>query len=408
MSNASFASLTRGYLNEARVLVVKVGSALLVDGETGAVRSQWLESLAADIAGLARQNCRVVVVSSGAIALGRHQLERGSGKLKLEEKQAAAAIGQIRLASEWQRVFRQFDLDTAQILLSPDDTETRRRHLNARATLQTLLGRGIIPVVNENDTVATMEIRYGDNDRLAARVAQMVSADALILLSDIDGLYSTDPRQNPDGEHLAEITSIDDRILAMAGPANADYASGGMITKIEAARIATNAGCHMVICNGHASSPIDRLMAGGRCSWFRAASNPPQARKQWIAAGLKPTGTITIDAGAARALSLGKSLLAAGITGIDGGFERGDLVAVCDASGAELGRGLSHYSAEDAARIAGCNSSAIQGILGYRGRDEVIHADDLVLTQKRGENAPADHHLGIEGFDNRGPHDGDN
>lgn len=376
-----FNALTERYLGAAKLLVVKVGSALLVDDAKGAVRAAWLSSLAGDIAELADAGCGVVVVSSGAIALGRHPLDRGQGKLKLEEKQAAAAIGQIRLASEWQQAFGDHGLTTAQILLSPDDTETRRRHLNARATLQTLLSRGIIPVVNENDTVATMEIRYGDNDRLAARVAQMISADALILLSDIDGLYNADPRQHPDADHLPEITSINDGILAMAGPANADYASGGMVTKIEAGRIASTAGCHMVICNGTEENPIRRLRDGGACSWFRAISNPPQARKKWIAGGLKPSGVIVIDDGAVTALQKGKSLLAAGITSVNGRFERGDLVAVTDTAGVELGRGLSHYSAADASKIAGCNSSAIQGILGYRGRDEVIHADDLVLTR---------------------------
>ena len=394
MSAVDFSKTTRRYLGDARVLVVKVGSALLVDGGTGKLRRKWLEGLVGDIASLAGGGCRIVVVSSGSIALGRHDLESSNGKrrgkLKLEEKQAAAAIGQIKLAGEWQKAFGRHKFTCAQILLSPDDTETRRRHLNARDTLLTLLDAGIVPVVNENDTVATMEIRYGDNDRLAARVAQMVSADALILFSDIDGLYEADPRRNPDSAHIPEVAAIDARILAMAGPAHADYASGGMVTKLEAARIATSAGCHMVVCDGRDAHPLDRLQGGGRCTWFKASSNPPQARKKWIAAGLKPSGWIAVDNGAARALARGKSLLAAGITGVGGTFDRGDLVTVKDADDAELGRGLSHYSNTDAARIAGCNSSEIQGILGFRGRDEVIHADDLVLTRPGNAKADAD------------------
>ena len=385
MSDTDFSKLTGKYLGDARVLVVKVGSVLLVEDETGSVRQKWLDSLVGGISGLVEKGCRVVVVSSGSIALGRRDLMdatgRKGGRLKLEDKQAAAAIGQIKLAGEWQRAFGKKHLKCAQILLSPDDTETRRRHLNARATLMTLLDAGIIPVVNENDTVATTEIRYGDNDRLAARVAQMVSAGALVLFSDIDGLYDADPRRNPDSAHIPEVAAIDDAILAMAGPARNDDASGGMITKLEAARIANGAGCHMVICDGREARPLRRLIEGGRCTWFRADSNPPQARKKWIAAGLTPSGRITVDDGAAKALGSGKSLLPAGITKVDGKFDRGDLVTVKNAKGIELGRGLSHYSSTDAAEIAGCKSSEIQSILGYRGRDEVIHADDLVLTR---------------------------
>ena len=388
MSKTDFAKLTGRYLDDARILVVKVGSVLLVEDETGKVRQEWLDSLARNIARLARKGHRFVVVSSGSIALGRRDLVGASGKkrgrLKLEEQQAAAAIGQIKMASEWQRAFRKRRLKCAQILLSPDDTETRRRHLNARSTLHTLIDAGIIPVVNENDTVATMEIRYGDNDRLAARVAQMVSADALVLFSDIDGLYDADPKRHAGSAHHAEVDSIDKRILAMAGPSNTEDASGGMVTKLEAARIATSAGCNMVICDGREDNPLDRLFKGERCTWFRASSKPPQARKKWIAAGLTPSGSISVDDGAASALARGKSLLAAGITGVAGRFERGDLVIVVDGGGAELGRGLSHYSDTEAGGIAGCKSSEIQGILGYRGRDEVIHADNLVLTPNIG------------------------
>lgn len=374
---------TEKYLNPAKTVVVKVGSALLVDDASGEVNSHWLDKLADDIGKLAEGGCRCVVVSSGAIALGRKMLSgniKSGSRLKLEEKQAAAAIGQVQLASEWKKALGSHGLNTAQILLSPDDTEQRRRHLNARATLNTLLESGIIPVVNENDTVATMEIRYGDNDRLAARVAQMISADALILLSDIDGLYNQDPRHNPSAEHIELVDVIDDALRNMAGPAHADYASGGMVTKIEAARIATQAGCHMVICNGTAENPIQSLIEGARSTWFVANAKPRQARKTWIAGGLNPVGSLILDQGAINAVTSGKSLLAAGIAEVQGGFERGDLVAVCDESGHEIGRGLINYSAEDAKLIAGSNSSKIQSILGYHGRDEVIHADDLVIS----------------------------
>ena len=382
MSEMDFSKLTSGYLKDARILVVKVGSVLLVDDRTGELRREWLNSLVDGISGLVGIGCRVVVVSSGSIALGRRDLMNASGRrkgrLKLEEKQAAAAMGQIKLAGAWQRSFARKGLNCAQILLSPDDTETRRRHLNARDTLLTLLDAGVVPVVNENDTVATTEIRYGDNDRLAARVAQMVSANALVLFSDIDGLYDSDPRRNSDSRHLAEVEKIDDGILAKAGPTRNDDASGGMITKLEAGRIANGAGCHMVICDGRKTRPLRRLIEGGRCTWFKASAKPPQARKKWIAAGLKPTGSIAVDAGAAQALNKGKSLLAIGITRIDGKFDRGDLVKVVDPKGIELGRGLSDYNSTEAAKIAGCKSSEIQGILGYRGRDSVIHADNLV------------------------------
>ena len=370
---------TARYLDQAKTVVIKVGSAILVDQDKGCVNAAWLEGLAQDIAALTAQGCDCVIVSSGAIALGRHQLASAGPRLKLEEKQAAAAIGQVQLASEWRSALAAHDLQTAQILLSPDDTEQRHRHLNARATLKTLMAQGIIPVVNENDTVATMEIRYGDNDRLAARVAQMISADALILLSDIDGIYTGDPHRNASAEHIAEVAQIDDALRAMAGPAHEDFASGGMVTKVEAARIATQAGCHMAICNGKTPPPIAAMRAGARSTWFIARENPPQARKMWIAAGLNPVGTLILDDGAIKALKSGKSLLAAGISSVQGTFNRGDLVAVSTLKGAEAGRGIINYSAEDAVKIAGCNSSEIQNILGYRGRDEVIHADDLVM-----------------------------
>ncbi len=375
----TYAARTNRFLNNATTVVIKVGSAILVDQAKSCVNADWLNGLAHDIAALQAKGCGVVVVSSGAIALGRQQLHGTGARLKLEEKQAAAAIGQVQLAHEWTNALKQVDLTCAQILLSPDDTEQRNRHLNARATLKTLLAEGIVPVVNENDTVATMEIRYGDNDRLAARVAQMISADALILLSDIDGLYTNDPRHDKNAKHIEEVQQIDDALRAMAGPAHEDFASGGMITKIEAARIATQAGCHMAICNGTSMSPIAAMRDGARSTWFIARDNPPQARKMWIAAGLNPVGTLVLDDGAINALKSGKSLLAAGVADVQGKFSRGDLVAVATTDGQEKGRGIVNYDAEDALRIAGCNSNDIQGILGYRGRDEVIHADDLVM-----------------------------
>ena len=379
MSKTDFKKITHAYIKDAKLFVVKVGSALLVEEKDDSLKEQWLQSVASDIADLVKRGAGVVVVSSGAIALGRSRLMGGKTRLKLEEKQAAAAIGQIELGSAWRKALGDVGLDTAQILVSLDDTEMRRRHLNARATLQTLLAAKIVPVVNENDTIATIEIRYGDNDRLAARVAQMVSADVLVLLSDIDGIYTEDPRKNKSATHLAEIEAIDDKIMAMAGKANAAYASGGMVTKLEAGSIATQAGCHMVICDGSEGHPLKNLEEGASCSWFRAASDPPHARKKWIAGGLKPKGKLVIDDGAVSALRKGKSLLSAGITSATGNFEKGDLVAICDSEGLEIGRGLSHYSANEVGKIAGSKSDAIGAILGYRGRGEVVHADDLVL-----------------------------
>jgi glutamate 5-kinase len=369
---------SQDYLNTARRVVIKVGSALLVDAD-GGLRGEWLHALAKDLAHLEARGCAIVVVSSGAIAFGRKMMGIAPKRMKLSEKQAAAAIGQIRLSTEWQQAMAQHNLNTAQILLSPDDTETRRRHLNARATLMTLLDRQIIPVVNENDTVATAEIRYGDNDRLAARVAQMISADVLILLSDINGLYTGDPNSDPNATLVKEVTTITPDILAMAGPAKHEYSSGGMVTKLEAARIATSAGCHMVICNGCAAHPIQELLDGGECTWFKASHQPLQARKTWIDGGLTPKGIIVVDEGAKSALMRGKSLLAAGITRVDGHYDKGDLVAITTIKGVTIARGLTRYSAADIQRIAGHNSGEIETILGYRDHDEVIHADDLVL-----------------------------
>lgn len=386
--------LTQTYLAPAKRVVIKIGSALLADG--GELRTKWLDSLAEDIAKLRPRD--ILVVSSGAIALGHAMIGTPPRTMVLADKQAAAAIGQIRLSSEWQQALGQHGMHCAQVLLSHEDTETRHRHLNARATLLALLKKHIIPVINENDTVATAKIRFGDNDRLAARVAQMVSADALILLSDIDGLYTSDPHQNTSAQHIPEVTQITDAMLAAAGPASHEFASGGMITKMEAAQLATSSGCNMVICKGSDYNPISSLLAGGRCSWFRANKKPMQARKVWIAGGLNPKGHITIDAGASRALMAGKSLLAAGITEVKGNFGKGDLVSVVtkksagksegkgEGEGVAIGRGLSRYNANDINRIKGHKSGEISGILGYRGHDEIIHADDLVLNEKRSKH----------------------
>ncbi len=366
-------------LTQAQRLVVKIGSALLVDNQSGRIRTAWLESLAADVAARRGAGQEVLIVSSGAIAVGRRHLGLEHDGLRLEEKQAAAATGQIRLAHAFQDALLGHGITVAQILLTLDDTEERRRHLNARATLQQLLDLGAVPVINENDTVATSEIRFGDNDRLAARVAVMVGADALILLSDIDGLYDADPKQNQHARHIPDVTAVTSEIEAMAGTAATGYASGGMVTKLQAAKIALAGGCHMAIADGRSEHPLQLLADGARSTWFVAGATPRTARKRWIAGSLKPKGVLTVDDGACRALRNGRSLLPAGISLVAGRFDRGDLVAVRSADGIELGRGLCAYSSEDASSIAGHKSSEIEEILGYRGRDEVVHRDDLVL-----------------------------
>ncbi len=364
---------------KARRLIIKIGSALLVDDTTGKIRNDWLAALAEDVALLHGNGQQVAVVSSGAIAAGRRHLGLTGRALRLEEKQAAAATGQIILAHAWQEALKRHGITVAQVLVTLDDTEERRRHLNARSTLNQLLTLGAMPLINENDTVATQEIRYGDNDRLAARVAAMISAEVLILLSDIDGMYEADPRKVPDARHIPEIREITAEIEGMAGAAPAGYSSGGMITKVQAARIALGAGCHMVLTEGHSLHAVARLLDGGRCTWFLSSANPRTARKRWIAGSLKARGELVIDAGAARALKRGGSLLPAGVVAVRGRFERGDLVTVRASDGAEIGRGLSAYSAADAARIAGHKTGEIEALLGYRGRDELIHRDDLAL-----------------------------
>ena len=378
MSTAAARGVAR--LAKARRVVVKIGSALLVERSTGRVNRTWLATLAADVATMRARGQEVVIVSSGAIALGRRQLGLPKGKLKLEESQAAAAVGQIRLAHAWKEVLEEHGFTVAQVLLTLGDTEERRRYLNARNTLTTLLRLGSIPVINENDTVATAEIRYGDNDRLAARVAQMASADCLVLLSDVDGLYTSDPSRNPDARFIPEVARITPDIESMAGGSASEVGSGGMATKVLAAKIAVPAGCHMCVTIGHEPHPLRRIEGGARCTWFVADESPVTVRKQWIAGMLKPAGTLHVDAGAARALRGGKSLLPAGVTRVEGRFDRGDAVVVRDPDGSEIARGLAAYSGEEARRIRGRRSQELEGLLGYRGRDEIIHRDDLVLT----------------------------
>jgi glutamate 5-kinase len=367
-------------LAAARLIVIKVGSSLLVDPKTGALRREWLKSLSADIAALKHEGKDVLLVSSGAIALGRRALGLKTGALKLEESQAAAAAGQVRLAEAYADILAGEGIVAAQVLLILDDTEGRRRYLNARATLKTLLELGAVPVINENDTVATAEIRFGDNDRLAARVASMIEADLLILLSDVDGLYTADPTRDPAARHLDEVPAITPEIEAMAGGSLSGLGRGGMQSKLEAAKIATAAGCETIIAKGKAPHPVAAIRAGARSTRFLANTTPAAARKRWIAGVLKPEGILVIDDGAVKALMTGKSLLPAGVRQVDGRFERGDAVVVRDKDGREIARGLAAYGAADAERIAGKRSLEIEAILGYRGRDEMIHRDDLALT----------------------------
>jgi glutamate 5-kinase len=372
-------SLVVPSLGQARRLVVKIGSALLVDHARAEPRMEWLRGVAEDIAELRTRGTDVIVVSSGAIALARRSLKLTRKVLRLEEKQAAAAVGQIRLAQAWTEVLQGHGLTAAQLLLTLDDSEDRRRYLNARATLTTLLELSCVPVINENDSVATAEIRFGDNDRLAARVAEMVQADQLVLLSDIDGLYTADPRRDPAATHLPVIEAITPEIEAMGGEPPPGYSSGGMRTKLVAARIATGAGCAMAIAQGHVDHPLRALAAGARCTWFLAAPEGHSARKRWILGTLEPQGSFTVDAGAARALADGSSLLPAGVRAMHGSFERGDAVELRGPDGEVLGRGLTAYASSDATRIIGHRSGDIAEILGWRGRDVLVHRDDLVL-----------------------------
>ncbi|NNM70893.1 glutamate 5-kinase [Enterovirga aerilata] len=367
-------------LTQFRRIVVKVGSALLVDRTRGRLNHAWLAALAEDLAELHGREADVLVVSSGAIALGRSVLGLGTRALKLEESQAAAAVGQIALARTWSEVLAHHGITAGQILLTLSDTEERRRYLNARATLSKLLEMRAVPVVNENDTVATTEIRYGDNDRLGARVATMIGADLLILFSDIDGLYTAPPSLDPSAQHIPLVRQITPEIEAMAGEAASNLSRGGMRTKIDAGKIATAGGTHMLIADGRPKNPLRRVLEGARCTWFLTGSSPATARKTWIAGALETKGALAVDAGAARALLGGASLLPIGVTGLEGAFARGDAVLVRDPDGRILGRGLVAYDAEEAGRILGRSSREIEAILGYPGRAEMIHRDDLALA----------------------------
>lgn len=367
-------------LRTARRLVVKVGSALLVDDAGGNIRREWLEAFADDVAALKARGMEMVIVTSGAVASGRRQLGLTGRTIKLEEKQAAAATGQIRLAHAWQEAFARHALSVAQILLTAEDTEARQRHLNARATIHTLLRLSAIPLINENDTVATDEIKFGDNDRLAARVSQMISADTLVLLSDIDGLYTADPKKNPEARLIARVDEITPEIEDMAGPPVPGMSSGGMVTKLLAARIATGAGCRMAITLGAKMHPLAAMENGAAATWFMPKGNPGAARKQWIAAHIQVAGLISIDDGAYQALLRGKSLLPAGVKSIEGIFERGDVVGVRLSDGREIARGLAAYGSREANLIKGRQSAEIEQILGEQGgRDVLIHRDDLVM-----------------------------
>jgi len=381
VKSAATASTVRPEWAKAKRIVVKIGSALLADRETGALKAAWLASLVDDVAALAAQGKEIVLVSSGAIALGRHALKLPKGALELEQSQAAAAVGQIGLAHAYQELARARGLVAAQILVTLGDTEQRRRYLNARHTIETLLALKAIPVVNENDTVATTEIRYGDNDRLSARVASMVSADCLVLLSDVDGLYTAPPGGKQAGKRLDVVTAITSDIEAMAGDAGTELSKGGMKTKIEAAKVATGAGTHMVIASGKIEFPLRAIADGAACTWFLASSDPVTAKKRWIAGQLEPKGHIYVDAGAEKALAAGKSLLPAGVARIEGSFDRGDAVVIRSSDGRELGRGLISYAKVDAERIIGKKSSEIAAILGVSRCDELIHRDDMALKR---------------------------
>jgi glutamate 5-kinase len=367
-------------LSKARLIVVKVGSSLLVDPDSGTLRREWLKSLCADIGALRGEGKAVLLVSSGAIALGRRALKLKAGPLRLEESQAAAAAGQVRLAGAYAESLKAEGIAAAQVLLTLDDTENRRRYLNARATLKMLLELGSVPVINENDTVATSEIRFGDNDQLAARVASMMEADCLVLLSDVDGLYTANPNLDAGAQHIDEVAAITQDVEAMAGGSVSGMGRGGMASKLIAARIATAAGADVVIAKGKSLHPIAALRDGATATRFAASTTTAAARKRWIGGALHPLGVLIIDDGAVRALKAGSSLLPAGVKQIDGRFERGDAVLVRDQAGHEIARGLAAYGAGDAERIAGKRSLEIEAILGYRGRDEIIHRDDLTLT----------------------------
>ena len=368
-------------LTEAHRIVVKIGSSLLINKETGELNRTWLESLASELAELMADGKEVILVSSGAIALGRAYLNMQPGQHRLDEHQAAAAAGQVVLAHGYQELMGGHGIKVAQVLLTPDDTEDRRRYLNARSTLETLMGLGVLPVINENDTVATQEIRYGDNDRLGARVAEMVSGDCLVLLSDVDGLYSADPTEDKTAQLIPEVWEITPELEAVAGESKTAYGSGGMATKLAAARICMSAGCATLIANGHQSRPLATVMAGSICTWFLPTKTPLAARKQWIAGMLVPAGKLIIDQGAEKALHKGGSLLSVGVQAVEGKFERGDAVAIATSDGRAIAHGLIAYSSDEAQIIKGVKSQEIEQKLGYQGREELIHRDNLVLLE---------------------------
>ena len=372
-------TFNKARIAEAKRIVVKVGSVLLVDDNSGTLHNNWLNSLGKDVAALRDRGHEVILVSSGAIALGRRYLELKPGELKLEEKQAAAAVGMVRLAQSYQETLNKFDLSVAQILLTLDDSENRRRYLNARSTIMTLLRVGVVPLINENDTIATDEIRFGDNDRLAARVASMVSADLLILLSNINGLYTADPAQDKAAKLVPTVTEMTHEIEEMASNTVTSDSSGGMPTKLAAAKQCLGAGCRMIICEGRGMFPLKSLENGGDCTWFIPSGNPQTARKRWISGSLQSLGSVIVDDGAVAALERGRSLLPAGILRIEGTFQRGDAITIMKRDGSEFGRGLIAYSSEDATQIIGHKTGEIEDLLGYRGRDEIIHRDDLVI-----------------------------
>ena len=365
-------------------IIIKVGSSLIVNQDQGNINISWMDALAKDISLLKSIGKKIIIVSSGAIAIGRKSINLKNSTLSIQENQAAAAIGQIELAHAWQSSLFRENIKCAQILLSPDDTETRRKHLNARATLATLLDNDIVPVINENDTVATSEIKFGDNDRLAARVAQMSSSDLLVLLSDIDGLYDSDPKLNKNATHIPIVEKISIEITKMAGSKNYEYASGGMHTKLEAAKIANVSGCKMIICDGKEYNPLKSLTEGSKFTQFNSSYSPLSARKSWIAASLKVSGNLVLDNGAINALLKGSSLLPAGVMKVNGNFQRGDLIDLINESGEIIASGLSAYDSKEAKLIAGEKTSSIKNILGYIGREELIHRDDLVIRDING------------------------
>jgi glutamate 5-kinase len=366
------------HLASNKRLVIKVGSSLLID-ENGEVNRRWLQSLASDVAQLHANGHELLIVSSGAIAIGSTVLGLNTKRAGLADLQAAAAAGQVQLVHAYQESLSQHSIMAAQVLLTPGDTEDRRRFLNARATLSRLIDQSVVPVINENDTVATEEIRYGDNDRLAARVSQLVMADALILLSDVEGLYDADPTHDDTAQHIAEVEKITDDVLAAAGETRSDIGSGGMATKVQAAKIATHAGCSTVVTNGAIERPLSALAEGKRHTVFHAQGTPAAARKQWMAGVLEVVGELHVDEGAETALKSGKSLLPVGVTKIDGQFQRGDVVRILSSGGKEIGRGLTEYSSNDAATLVGHRSEKIEELLGYRGRSVIVHRDELVL-----------------------------